>query len=114
MTQKIKWVVDPKPTGSYASFQSRMWPSAEDANSGSPMFRVDCEEEYTPVKARTNDHGPLTLFIAYRATSTNSFEWRRVVRKFDTLDELKRHAAQMYKANPSWFEQKTDENNHST
>jgi len=59
---KVKWKVDPKETGRYASFFKRNWPSAYYAD-GQYCAGIVCADDYSPHRARTGQHEPLKLTI---------------------------------------------------
>ena len=85
---KFKWRVDPEPTGRYRSFDTRAWPSAVyDNDQQTTCAMIQCDDEYTPERARTGNHAPLKLCIAdHRETK---FNWMVAKNTFATLKEAK-------------------------
>jgi len=72
---KIKWKVDPPPSGRYRSFVKRAWPMAhlDDADE-SPVAYITCLDEYKPRAARYGEHRPLTVNVAFRF-GISGFKW---------------------------------------
>lgn len=103
---KIKWRVQPAPTGRYRSFDRRGWPTAE-YEDGSYCASIYCEDEYVPARVKTGDHRPLTLMIRDRSTDP---QWKRVraSKQFTTLEEAKAALAKILVAHPHLMGDKTN------
>jgi hypothetical protein len=104
---KLKWRVSEKPTGSFAAFHWRGWPTCEGADE-QILFAIHCEDDYTPHRVKTGAHKPLTLRVAIYNTRLQSFEWRKMKRTYATLDELKAAAQLFYAMHPEVFVNKKD------
>lgn len=104
---KIKWKVDPAPTGLYRSFAHRGWPTAEFAN-GDNAALIRCDDDYTPKRAKGEQpHAPLTVCVYdYRgASAMKHSKWLRMVlvKKFSSLADAKKAVAAFYAANPQFM-----------
>lgn len=86
---KIKWVVDPAPTGPYRSFQKRGWPNAHyvETSDEKPCAAIYCEDNYYPRDAKSGNHKELTLRIM--DWSGEYPKWRTYETKFKTLHDVK-------------------------
>lgn len=96
---KLKWKVDPKPTGRFSSFDARGWPRAEDEN-GEIQAAIHAEGiarvltiQYTPEKAKSND---LTLRVRVRIDSApddvekyGKWRWATLKNSFSSLAAAK-------------------------
>ena len=98
--KKIKWVVDPPPTGQYQSFHTRGWPTGEN-HQGQSMFHVQCGVEYEPCRVREGDHPPLRLRVAVPNDDPDkgAWNWRLLKGEFKTLGDLKKFAEEFYAKN---------------
>jgi hypothetical protein len=98
---KLKWRVQPAPTGRYRSFEHRGWPSAE-YPSEKTAARITCLDEYYPANVRSGSHAQLTVWIAdWSAGADGSgFAWRTLKEKAKTLDEAKDLVRRAIEANP--------------
>lgn len=105
---KLKWKVDPLPTGKFRSFQTRGWPSAVHAGTEHMAARIDCDDAYKPAKVKTGEHRPLRVRItewfdpAERGTRA-AFEWRTLAGEFATLKEAKAAAQQALNERPEYW-----------
>lgn len=106
MVKKVKliWKVDEKPTGRYASFEKRSWPTAFYQN-GEYAASISCEDAYNPRDAKEGKHKPLILRLAnYSIPSNleNNSGWTmvRAKKEFATLKELKLAAIELLEKNP--------------
>jgi len=104
---KIKWKVDPVPTGRFRSFSTRAWPDAEYEN-GDTAAHIICEKEYVPADVRSGNYPPLTLRVAKWYTKEErgdraAFEWMRFKRKFTTLKEAKQFAGEWLNRHPEYW-----------
>jgi hypothetical protein len=86
---KYKWRVSEEPSGSYASFSNRSWPSAYYEN-GDVAASITCmdDPDYRPSKVRTGDHGELTLMIADHSEKP-SWRWKKSLTTYKTLQDAK-------------------------
>lgn len=85
---KYKWKVDEAPTGPYSSFQCRGWPSAIYQNERQDLCAdIQCKDDYTPHRARSGQHAPLTLRICDH--SVTPFKWRTLKARYATLLDAK-------------------------
>lgn len=82
---KIRWRVQPAPTGTYRSFHRRGWPTGE---CGDFFFMIGCEDDYVPARVRSGDHSELSLSVGL---GSKTFRYSR---RFKTLEELKQFAAE--------------------
>lgn len=92
---KIKWKVGSPPTGRYRSFEKRGWPSATIGPDDQPIASITCEDDYTPQRAKGGGHGELTVSIAVwqpREGNTDTFKWRTMKQRYQSLDAAKRAA----------------------
>lgn len=98
---KHKWKVDAKPTGRYASFDKRSWPSADYVSEGlEPCAMLLCDDEYVPANVKTGNHAPLTVCIANH--NIKPWKWRKLVKTAATLAEAKELVVEFLKQHPSW------------
>ncbi len=88
---KIKWAVDPEPTGRYRSFERRAWPSASyfnfEGKEGPTAARITCDKEYDPRDIKRGEVFELTLRIADHSKSP--WVWVRAKKKCATVKECK-------------------------
>ena len=96
---KIKWKVDPAPTGKYSSFSKRGWPIANyvDANESS-CAAIYCEDDYNIRDAASGKHKPLELRLADH--SKTPWRWVKVTKTFATLQEAKDGVLQLLEKYP--------------
>jgi hypothetical protein len=105
---KLKWRVDPPPTGRYRSFAHRGWPTANFSGADKIAVQIRCDDPYIPAKVKTGDHKPLCVYIAEwfdpaeRGTRA-AFEWRKLTTEFATLKEAKAAAYQALKERPKFW-----------
>jgi len=59
---KIKWKVQPAPTGRYRSFEKRGWPSAK-LPDGTLIGYISCKDVYFPADSKSGKHAPLTVHV---------------------------------------------------
>jgi len=86
---KLKWKVEPPPTGRYKSFDKRGCPSADYPN-GNCAINIYCDDPYIPSNVKEGKHSPLTVRIADYSKPSNpetgeGFTWRNLVQRFTTL-----------------------------
>lgn len=86
MSIKLKWRVQPAPTGKWRSFSKRGWPSAEYDN-GQMAITLICDDAYVPAKVKTGDHREITVRIA--KYDGQRFTWHNIIKRAKTLEEAK-------------------------
>jgi hypothetical protein len=116
-TLKLKWRVDPKPTGRYASFQTRGWPSA-DVN-GAAAAMLTSSESYQPRYGREDSPrdfvgDPLTIGVRV-ADWTNwnlgpkkdaakaAFSWRTLKLRYSNIADAKAAAQRVLEQHPEFL-----------
>lgn len=106
---KVKWKVQPEPTGRYRSFESRGWPFAEDEKER-PLAHIYSKENesYCPKDVKTGNHGPLVLHVAKYSDCAHSFTWRRIKAEYKTVQECKDAFAKFVEDHPGYFENKVE------
>jgi len=100
---KLKWRVQPEPTGPYSSFFVRGWPSAK-FEDGRTAAVIHCDDDYVPRNARTGNHGELTVRIAWWTAKLDgrfTFEWRTLKKRVKTLPEAKELALAFFRKYPN-------------
>lgn len=92
---KMKWKVEPEPTGRYRSFSHRGWPSATYPN-GDFAGSIRCEDDYSGKRAKgLIPHKPLKVYVKVRCKTEEdvkkygTFQTRRLLGEFATLPEAK-------------------------
>ena len=83
---KLKWRVQPEPTGRYRSFKKRGWPTAEYID-GCIAASISCEDDYVPARVKSGDHKELVVRVA--DYSVKPWKWRTVKARASTLEEAK-------------------------
>jgi hypothetical protein len=67
---KIRWKVAEAPTGPYRSFSFRGWPTAHYQNESQNICGdIQCKDDYTPFRAKSGNHAPLTVRVCDHSTS---------------------------------------------
>lgn len=94
---KLKWKVQPEPTGRYRSFEKRGWPTAEYENQ-KIAASIHCDDDYVSARVREGDHKELTVRVA--DYSVTPWEWRTVKERARTLDEAKALALRVLEHHP--------------
>lgn len=87
----LKWRVEPEPTGRYASFQTRAFPSAEYPGER-PAAYIKCKESYVPSTHKNATDLELELCVAQYymgETGHETFRWRRLVKRASSIKEAK-------------------------
>lgn len=99
---KLTWRVAPPPTGQWASFQRRGWPTAyyQDEHA-SPAAHITCADDYVPSLVESGKHAELTVYVADWHSSPNGFEWRKLKKRCSTLVEAKNTALMAIRAHPA-------------
>jgi len=103
MDFKLKWKVDPEPTGRYRSFSKRGWPTATFAGTDFPAAQITCEEEYSPSKVKSGDHKELTVYVSDYSSNDGKWKSKTLVKKFKTLQEVKDSVLLVFKNNPEFL-----------
>lgn len=102
MKIKLKWKVDPAPTGPFKSFWKRGWPSAEYQN-GECAAMIFCAKETEYKGSSRYEEGlSLKLKVAQWYTDANgnlTFRWRECKARYDSLDAAKKGAITVLAAN---------------
>lgn len=103
---KLKWHVNPAPTGRFKAFEHRSWPRAQIGEKY--VARILCADDYRPADAKAGTHEPLKVAIAdYRVASNPTgaaFCWRTLKGEFKTLAEAKQAAQMFLEAHPEIME----------
>ena len=84
---KLKWKVQPEPTGRYRSFEHRGWPQAELSN-GDTVAIITCDDSYVPALAKAGHHKPLKVRVADYSRTPG--QWYVLKERFETLDKAKK------------------------
>jgi len=113
MALKLKWRVDPVPTGRYRSFEKRGWPSAEYENQDAAVA-LYCKNEYCPADVKTGDHAPITIRVAQwrpkeERAKKGAFTWRQFKKQAKTLKEAKELAKAFLEAHPEFHPNQIEE-----
>lgn len=98
-TAKFKWKVEEAPTGPYSSFRFRGWPSAVYKNERQDICGdIQCKEDYTPFRAKSGKHAPLTVRVCDHSTSP--FKWLTLTVRCATLADAKAALAAFIDGHP--------------
>lgn len=105
---KLKWRVSPSPTGRYRSFENRAWPMAYvNGTAGDAVAYITCVDEYRPADVKAGKHAELTVHIADRLADrlqgSQGWQWRKLKKKFPTLDEAKQAAQDFFDKHPQYY-----------
>lgn len=100
MTTKLKWRVDPKPTGQYRSFHRRGWPTADVGEH--TVARVSADQEYIPSNVKRGIHGLITVHLLIR-TPTTKPRWVRLKERAMSLTVAKELAQDWFNRNPQYL-----------
>ena len=102
----LYWRVEPRETGPGRTLRLRGWPMAFLRTNELPAFRVQCETPYTQAAALSGRHAPLRLLYAdYSQHAISGFTWRRFVKPFATMQEVKSFAESYVHRHPEKFKQ---------
>lgn len=96
---KLKWKISPKPTGRYASFDKRSWPSADFEN-GKCAAQIICETDYSLQCAKSGNHGELIVMVADH--SATPWKWRKLKETFATIENAKLATLEMFEKHPEF------------
>lgn len=97
----MKWKVQEKPTGRYASFFKRGWPQLF-YPSGELAASIVCEEDYRPYKVKTGEHAELGIIFYSYVEGAQKRKLLRLHRRFTTLASAKEAAAEIIGKHPEW------------
>jgi len=107
---KLKWKVDPPPTGRYRSFATRNWPSA-DFEDGRPAAWLSANLEYAP--SLRGNIVPAELVIRIQVTDYSQrnigFEWKTLTKRANTLSEAKAIVLEFFTKYPEFSQNKERE-----
>lgn len=101
---KLKWKVDPPPTGRWRSFECRGWPTAE-YEDGTIAAHIRCEDAYIPSLVKEGRHAPLIIIIYDYSKPNGNCPWTRMklMKPAATLREAKERVKQYLKSHPEVF-----------
>jgi len=93
---KIKWKVNPKPTGQFRSFEERGWPYAIVNNQ--IVAEIVCKDDYWPKAVKSGDHAELKILVYdYSGLSRECYS---LTKRAQTLDEVKARVEKYFTAKP--------------
>jgi len=111
---KIKWKVQPAPTGRYRSFERRGWPSGTINDEAVALLR--CEHDYTAKLAKgepTFDGTPpvISVWVAdwtahntgTRTKNGTAFVWRCLKARFSNVADAKAAAQSFLDSHPNFL-----------
>lgn len=100
---KLKWYVQPAPTGRYRSFAPRGFPSADYKNLSRPYAAVllHCKDDYIPSSVKIGKHSEITIRIAIWEEQGRGFDWVKLEQTAKTVSEAKQIAEDFINNNPS-------------
>lgn len=101
MPIKIKWLVQPKPTGRYKSFAKRGWPQAwygEDL-----VAAIHADEDYRPAIAGGLLCPALRVVVYDYRRGAQLRKSAQLKNRACSVDDAKRLVASFYKAHPDWL-----------
>jgi transcription elongation factor Elf1 len=100
---KLKWKIDPPPTGRFRSFQTRGWPSAHYLD-GNPAIHLFCDEEYSGRTAKANGLEIRIQVADWSAPSNketgSGFTWRQMKQRGTSLTDARAKAEAILAAHP--------------
>lgn len=104
MEIKLKWKVEPIPTGRYSSFETRGWPSAS-WPCGALAAMIYCQNEYVPRHLASGEHGPLTVKLCHHNHPDTPNSWKLFTLKVrpKLLSEAKELVQKFYETHPDWL-----------
>jgi len=95
---KYKWHVQSAPTGRYRSFERRGFPSAEYEDRNMAAFIGSVEDwEYIPSQKQYK-----SLELRFADHSVTPWKWRKLVKRFSTIQEAKDAFARFIKNHPEF------------
>lgn len=102
---KIKWKVQERPTGQFASFHKRGWPDAcftdKRIKNDAMCAQIFCADDYSLSVAKSGNHSELIVSIAdHRSTQ---WVWRKLKQRCKTLDEAKALVEDFFNRNPEFI-----------
>lgn len=107
---KLKWKVDPPPTGQYKSFQKRGWPTGHDENDEAAAIMYHAES-YTAQLAKDAGENAITVQVADWTNENNgrpdknkaSFTWRTLKQRFSNVKDAKAATEWFFQAHPEFL-----------
>lgn len=99
---KIKWFVQPAPTGKWKSFETRGWPTAENQD-GRLIAIITCPDQYVPRKVASGEHAPLTVKVMDWRQGNDIRKWRPLTQQATCMTEAKAMVKRFYEENPEWL-----------
>lgn len=99
MANRIKWEVEPAPTGRYGSFEKRGWPIGFLDGDGQRVL-IRCNDEYVPARVKTGDHSELTVSVDIYDNITGKTKLATLKQRAKTLKEAKELAEGFFARNP--------------
>ena len=97
---KLKWKIADKPTGRYAGFEKRGWPSAE-FEDGRTAVQITCKSDYCIKSAKSGNHDELSVRVA--DYSVTPWKWRLMTQTFATLESAKAGAVELFNKRPEFL-----------
>lgn len=99
---KLKWYVQPAPTGRYRSFERRAFPSADYIGFPRALAAASlhCKDDYVPADVKVGNHAEITIRVAMWNKETNGFNWVKIEQKAKTVKEAKQVAEDFINSNP--------------
>ena len=101
---KLKWRVDPAPTGPYRSFSKRAWPSADYPNGATAGYIINVYKVPYEGFHRKETNLNLKVRIAKwvkKEDGSDTFVWVVSRRTFSTIAEAKEGLNKLLEANPN-------------
>ncbi len=104
---KLKWKMAEPPSGRFKSFHKRGWPTATKHGTDIPMVSIECEDSYTPDRAKTGEHAELIVRIADWTKPTDPtqarWRWRTLKARFTSLEDAKAAAKKFLDITPEFW-----------
>lgn len=91
---KLFWKVAAHPSGPYASFERRGWPTAYYSN-GDPAAILMCEEDYIPANVKKGNHAPISIAVAdwsnrdRNGADAAAFVYKKLKQQFHLIEDAK-------------------------
>jgi len=105
--KKIKWKIQPKETGRFASFHKRGWPMAwyvpprgTPDDHEKPAISIHCDDSYSKRVADSSEHQPLHVYIADHREK--NWQWRKLKNSYSNLDDAKAAGMAVLDAHPEF------------
>jgi len=101
MAVKIKWEVNPAPTGRFRSFQRRGWPVG--MLTTNQRVLLSCEDDYVPAKVKAGDHRPIKISVDIANPLTGATSLVDLKKQAATMTDAKAIAADFFDRNPQYI-----------